>query len=154
MGTWGTGVFASDYAQDYLDELAELPEQQRLAELTRTLGIAAEEPASMRDQGLFGAIVLAAVGVVAASLPLGSDLLPDEENEFEPQGWPLSQSAPVPLVALARRALAVVGAPGSEWRNGWVSESDGIEAGRTVQWLDRVLTGEHKHDGVTGGTDQ
>lgn len=142
MGTWGPGVFASDYAQDYLDELAEVPEPERSAELARVLTIAAAEPASMPDHDLFGAIILAAVGVVAASLPAGSKLLPDEDNEFEPQGWPLAQPAPAPLVALARRALAVVGAPGSEWRTGWVSEADSIEAGHTVQWLEQVLAGE------------
>ena len=74
MGTWGPGVFASDYAQDYLDELAELPEGERLTELARVLLIAAEEPASMPHHGLFGAVILTAAGVVADSVP---------ENEWQ-----------------------------------------------------------------------
>lgn len=107
------------------------------------LAIAADAPASMPHHGLFGAVILAAVGVVAASLPLGGNLLPDEESEYEPQGWPLSQPASDELAALARRALAVVGAPASERRTGWVTESDSIDAGRTVQWLDQVLADQH-----------
>jgi len=50
MGTWGTGYFSSDGAQDLVEDLAELAADQRYEAVQRILLAAATDPDAMWRQ--------------------------------------------------------------------------------------------------------
>lgn len=68
MGTWGTGYFSGDGAQDLVEELAEMPADQRHEAVERMLLAAATNPDAMWRE-VFPDTVIAAAALVAATLP-------------------------------------------------------------------------------------
>ena len=74
MGTWGTGLFASDSAQDLLDEMREAEAEVRLGRITTILERAAADPSVIMREYVPEEIVVAAA-MIAATLP--TDLQPE-----------------------------------------------------------------------------
>jgi Domain of unknown function (DUF4259) len=132
MGTWGSGYFSSDGAQDLVEDLAEMPADQRYEAVQRMLLTAATDPDAMWRE-VFPDTVIAAAALVAATLPGGADLV--DWDQFETgEGAALPYPAPQ-LAAVALDAIGVVAKPGSHWETSWVHEVDKVEA---IQGLDRL----------------
>jgi hypothetical protein len=71
VGTWGTGPFDSDAAEDYVDALERMSALQRLGALEEIFGRAAmAADDSWRQPGE----LIAAAALVAANMPLGTSL--------------------------------------------------------------------------------
>jgi hypothetical protein len=68
MSTWGTGLFASDCAQDLLDEMREAAVDARLGKVTTILERTAADPSMIMREYVPEEIIVAAA-VVAATLP-------------------------------------------------------------------------------------
>lgn len=132
MGTWGTGPFDSDMAEDFLDRLEGLSAAQRAELIDSRLGRAL----SNSSEELPGE-VLAAAAVVAASLPSGRDL-PWNEDYPGIDSW-LGMEDIRNLAPLAARALEVSFPPdGWFWRS-WVDEEERSEARTVFETLRTVL---------------
>ena len=133
MGTWGTGPFDSDAAEDYVDGLERLPAAQRTAVLARTFRRAIEAGGSERNPGE----VIAAAAVVAANMPSGATLSWNEDYEG------ISELLIRPISAeFARSAVqaldAALPADGWVWRS-WVSDDDRHESEAMVNALKAAL---------------
>jgi hypothetical protein len=125
MGTWGTGPFDSDMAEDFVDRLEDLSPEQRAGRLRARL----EKAVADGDDKLPGE-VLAAAAVVAAGLPAGRDLSWNEDYEGI-ESW-LSPDQAGDLAGLADRALEVTFAPDGWYWASWTDEEESDEA-RAVQ---------------------
>jgi alpha-glucosidase len=134
VGTWGTGPFDSDAAEDYVDALERMSASERLGALEEIFGRAAmAADDSWREPGE----LVAAAAVVAANMPLGTSLPLNEDYEEIPQ-W-LVKPVPDELAASAIRALdAALPAGGWFWRS-WTDEGDRIESETMVANLKAVL---------------
>jgi len=121
MGTWGTGPFDSDMAEDFVGQLEGLTPERR-AEVIRSR---LEHAISDRSDKLLGE-VLAAAAVVAAGLPSGRGL-PWNEDYPGNAAW-LPGNDITGLALMADRVLdSHFPSDGWYWRS-WVDEDDRAEA--------------------------
>ena len=132
MGTWGTGPFDSDMAEDVVDQLESLP-ARRIDVLTDRL----ERAASAQPDELLGE-VLAAAAVVAANLPAGRDL-PWNDDYPGITTW-LSGDQAESLALLARRALDMRFRPDGGYRRSWVDDAERRERHAAYEQIRLVLT--------------
>ncbi|WP_329396562.1 DUF4259 domain-containing protein [Streptomyces melanogenes] len=136
MGTWGSGPFDSDTAEDFLDDLEERPASQRLTVVEETLRSAIEAGGSSRSSVL-PEQVMAAAAVVAANVPAGRSLSWNEEYPSITE-WLLKPVAPA-LAWSAIRALEVtLPAGGWFWRS-WVDAGEREEAQAAIDSLKSAL---------------
>ncbi|MEV5546293.1 DUF4259 domain-containing protein [Streptomyces sp. NPDC052309] len=136
MGTWGSGPFDSDTAEDFLDELEEQPVPQRLEVIERTFRAAIEAGGSSTSSVL-PEEVMAAAAVVAANVPAGRALAWNEEYPSITE-WLAKPIAP-PLALSAIRALELtLPADGWFWRS-WVDAAEREEAQAAIDSLRAVL---------------
>ena len=132
MGTWGTGPFDSDTAEDFVDRLEDLPSAQRAERLRARL----EKAVADGDDKLPGE-VLAAAAVVAANLPAGRGLSWNEDYEGI-ESW-LSRDEAGDLAGLADRALELTFAPDGWYWASWSDAEDSEEARAVHGRLREVL---------------
>jgi len=124
MGTWDVGPFDNDGAADFVGDLDELPEHQRIGALRAALARAAREPAYLQDTE--AVIAIAAAAIVASALPGGT---PIDSSHGPDQPIP-----PVPhdLATLAVQALDRVLGDECETKDLWEHSGSGYE------WLNEV----------------
>jgi hypothetical protein len=132
MGTWGTGPFDSDMAEDFVDRLEDLSSAQRAERIRARL----EKAIAADDEKLPGE-VLATAAVVAAGLPAGRGLSWNEDYEGI-ESW-LSPDEARGLAGLADRALEVNFAPDSWYWTSWTDEDESDEARAVQARLRQVL---------------
>ncbi|GAA4424355.1 DUF4259 domain-containing protein [Actinokineospora soli] len=136
MGTWGTGPFDSDGAEDLLDELAGHTIERRLEVVTRLL-VSAIDAGGGADASVQPEEVVATAAVVAAGVPAGRHL-PWNDDWDGLERW-LPQPISADLAALAVRALEVaVPAGGWFWRS-WVDAGEQEEARAAINEIKAVL---------------
>ncbi|GGS00905.1 MULTISPECIES: DUF4259 domain-containing protein [Streptomyces] len=136
MGTWGTGPFDSDSAEDFLDELEKQPVSRRLAVVESTFR-SAIEAGSRSNPSVLPEEVMAAAGVVAANVPAGSFLAWNEDYPSITE-WLAKPIAPA-LASAAIQALEVaLPADGWFWTS-WVDASEREEAQAAIDSLRSVL---------------
>lgn len=126
MGTWGSGPFDTDAAQDLLEQLEEVAASERRAELERLFGQGEPGP----DEVLAGAALVAAIlpgGVDLPWAPEVAGLLPEQSAEQ--------------LRGLALDALDVALAPGNWWWKSWVDRDDQARMRSTVDRVRVILIG-------------
>ncbi|MER5769292.1 DUF4259 domain-containing protein [Streptomyces sp. NPDC001985] len=136
MGTWGSGPFDSDTAEDFLDELEEQSAPQRLAVVQSTFRSAVEGGGSP-SSSVLPEEVMAAAAVVAANIPAGHSLTWNEEYPgiTEWLAKPIAQA----LASSAVQALEVaLPADGWFWRS-WVGAEEKSEAQVAIDRLRSVL---------------
>jgi Domain of unknown function (DUF4259) len=68
MGTWGAGLFASDSAQDFLEEMRAASIEDRLGRVAKILERTAADPSTIMREYVPEEIIVAAA-VVAATMP-------------------------------------------------------------------------------------
>ena len=110
MGTWGSGPFENDDAQDFLGDLAEAPADDRPDQILAALDLPDD----------YVEIDQAAAAVAAAALIAAANGMPaPEDAEIEA----LLASGAIPYDVDTRQqalaALARVNADDSEWRDLW-----------------------------------
>ncbi|MER5212240.1 DUF4259 domain-containing protein [Streptomyces sp. NPDC002838] len=136
MGTWGSGPFDSDTAEDFLDELEEQSAPQRLAVVERTFRAAIEAGGSA-NSSVLPEEVTAAAAVVAANVPAGRSLTWNEDYPSITE-WLAQPIAPA-LASSAIQALEVtLPADGWFWRS-WVDAGEKEEAQAAIDSLRSVL---------------
>jgi alpha-glucosidase len=136
MGTWGSGPFDSDTAEDFLDEMKEQPVPRRLEVVERTLRAAIEAGGSSTSSVL-PEEVMAAAAVVAANIPAGYSLPWNEEYPSITK-WLEKPVAPL-LARSAIQALeSTLPADGWFWRS-WVDAGEREEAQAAIDSLRAVL---------------
>lgn len=133
MGTWGTGPFDSDMAEDFVDRLEDLSSAERADRLRARL----EKAVSADGDDKLPGEVLAAAAVVAASLPTGRGLPWNEDYEGV-ESW-LSPDDTGDLARLAEQALVVTLAPDSWYWTSWTDEENSTEARAVHDRLRQVL---------------
>ncbi|WP_164715981.1 DUF4259 domain-containing protein [Streptomyces sp. WAC 06738] len=135
-GTWGSGPFDSDAAEDFLDELEGRSAPQRLAAVERTLRSAIEGDGSS-SSSVLPEEVMAAAAVVAANIPAGNSLAWNEEVAGITE-WLVKPVEPA-LAASAAQALDVALPPdGWFWRS-WVDMEERSEAQAAIDRLQSIL---------------
>jgi hypothetical protein len=139
VSTWGTGLFASDGAQDFLEELAELDADDRVPELGRVLREVLDDPSALM-RTVFPESLIAAAAVVALSLPGGPRIMVGQSDYIVDAvaAAALDRAAPE-LATNALRAIAVVTAPDGFWSNAWRDSGDKDEALAGVAIVREVL---------------
>ncbi|MGW1613794.1 DUF4259 domain-containing protein [Streptomyces sp. NPDC002285] len=136
MGTWGSGPFDSDTAEDFLDELEGYPAPQRLEVVERTFRAAIEADGSP-SSSVLPEEVMAAAAVVAANVPAGHSLAWNEEYPGITE-WLAKPIAPA-LASSAVQALeSALPADGWFWRS-WVDAGERVEAQAAIDALRSVL---------------
>lgn len=136
MGTWGTGPFDSDTAEDFLNELEDRPAWQRLTVIENTFRSAIEARGSSSSSVLPEEVTAAAAAVVA-NIPAGSYLARNEEYPNIAK-WLTKPITPA-LASSAIRALEVtLPADGWFWRS-WVDAGEREEAQATIDSLQSAL---------------
>ncbi|GAA2067606.1 hypothetical protein GCM10009801_15120 [Streptomyces albiaxialis] len=137
MGTWGSGPFDSDTAEDFLDALEEQSAHQRLAIVERTFRSAVEGHGSSSSSVLPEEVMTAAAAVVAAHVPAGHSLTWNEEYPGITE-WLAKPIAPA-LASSAVQALEVaLPSDGWFWRS-WVDAEERSEAQNAIDRLRFVL---------------
>ncbi|MFB7272453.1 DUF4259 domain-containing protein [Streptomyces sp. NPDC056244] len=136
MGTWGSGPFDSDTAEDFLDGLEGRSASQRMKVLDRTFRVAIEAGRSS-SSSVLPEEVIAAAGVVVANTPAGYSL--DWNEEYPGITEWLSKPVATSLALSAIQALEVtLPADGWFWRS-WVDTSEREEAQAAIETLTSVL---------------
>ncbi|GHG53014.1 DUF4259 domain-containing protein [Streptomyces griseocarneus] len=136
MGTWGSGPFDSDTAEDFLDELEEQSAPQRLAVVERTFRFAIEGGGSS-SSSVLPEEVMAAAALVAANIPAGRSLTWNEECPGIVE-W-LAKPVTPALASSAIQALeAALPVDGWFWRS-WVDAEEKFEAQAAIDRLRSVL---------------
>ena len=121
MGTWGTGPFDSDMAEDFADRLERLSPGERAAAVDSRL----RQAVSGDPDKLLGE-VLAAAAVVAANLP-GSPELSWNEDYPGIESW-LADETASGLAPLATEAIDRNFPPDGWYWQSWVDEEEAAEA--------------------------
>jgi hypothetical protein len=132
VGTWGTGPFGSDGAQDLLAALAGQTPMQRTETIGSILAPGAM-PADRRPPDLWDTEVIAAAAVVAANVS-GEGFDSDPERALDVADY-LPKPLDPALVATALQALIYATAPGTFWSTSWADDDLRREA---IEEHDRV----------------
>jgi uncharacterized protein DUF4259 len=143
MSTWGTGLFASDSAQDFLDDLSELDAGDRILELDRAFTELLADPSALM-QTVFPEPLIAAAALVALSLPGGQRIM-DLHSRFGSEAIEsASLDRPAPdLAANALRVLAIVTAPDGHWSRSWRRPDDRDAALSGIEAVKQILGSAH-----------
>ncbi|WP_078490308.1 DUF4259 domain-containing protein [Streptomyces scopuliridis] len=137
MGTWGSGPFDSDTAEDFLDELEEQSAPERLAVMESTFRSAVEGGGGS-SSSVLPEEVMAAAAVVAANVPAGQSLSWNEEYPSITE-W-LEKPITPALASSAIHALEVaLPTDGWFWRS-WVDVEERAEAQAAIDRLRAVLS--------------
>lgn len=136
MGTWGSGPFDNDSADDLFDELAPLSGPQRMSALLGILSEVTGGPDADNNKVLPDR-VMAAAAVVAANTPSGAEL---DWNEERPEiaDW-LAKPVPTETLSEAVRALEAALPPDSWYWTSWVDNEERVESTENFNTLLRVL---------------
>ncbi|WP_017539022.1 DUF4259 domain-containing protein [Nocardiopsis halophila] len=136
MGTWGTGPYDNDTADDFLDELEGMASGDRLLKIVDTFraAIAAE---GRRSSAVLPEEVLAAGGVVAANLSPDLRILQSEDHPGI-DSW-LDGSASRATAALAVEALQAAFGENGRFCESWVDGRSRTEAEADYRSLLAVL---------------
>lgn len=137
MGTWGSGVFDNDSAQDFLDGLRENTPEGRMAEIREVLERTASEPSVIMDEYMPEEIVVAAA-VVAATMQ--ADFHEDWVRDSALQDVVVGVDRQDSLSAAASAALREV----ISFQGGWLisslkDESDRRFLRRQLDEIGRIL---------------
>lgn len=136
MGTWGSGPFDSDTAEDFLDEMEEQSAPQRLAAVEATF-LSAIEGGASSSSSVLPEEVMAAAAVVAANVPAGRSLAWNKEYPSITE-WLTKPITPA-LASSAVQALeAALPTDGWFWRS-WVDTEERAEAQAAIDHLRSVL---------------
>lgn len=119
VGTWGTGPFGSDGAQDLLDTLADQTPIQRLGTIVSILAPAAV-PADRWPPELWDTEVIAAAAVVASNVS-GENFDTDPGRALAVADY-LPRPLDPALVATALEALTYATASGTAWFTSWADD--------------------------------
>lgn len=139
MATWGTGLFSSDSAQDFLEDLAELSMEERFSEIERVIFKILEDPASLMRE-VFPETVIAASALVALSLPGGTKILDTESSFVAEAASEASLDRPAPeLAPNALRAIAAATSQNGPWRKNWRHQGDQEEAVLNISMVKEIL---------------
>ncbi|MFI6763497.1 DUF4259 domain-containing protein [Micromonospora sp. NPDC050417] len=143
MSTWGTGLFASDGAQDFLEEFAELEAGDRVSELEGIFRELLNDP-SLLMRTVFPESLIAATSLVALSLPGGQRIM-DRQSSFiaDSVGEALLDRPALHLVPSALRVLAIVTAPDGSWSKEWRRPEDREEALGDIEAVREILESVH-----------
>jgi hypothetical protein len=134
MGTWGSGPFDNDTAEDTLEELDAMSERCR-EETVDSVFRAAVRGAGSPSASMLPEEVIVAAAVVAANAPAGAGV---DWNEDYPTitDWLAKPVSPA-LAASAVEALeAALPADGWYW-SGWKEPQDKAEA---EEWIGRIIS--------------
>lgn len=144
MGTFGTGPFCNDGALDLLDELAGQPADRRQASLERIFFLVRDRP-DLLGWEFFPDEIVAAVAVVAASVPGGEDI----RRDLVDQGYDADAiliPAADELNTSAWEALLVVAGRDGPWHEGWADPQTAAKARQTTDQLAAIFFRE-QHSG-------
>ncbi|MEU8241015.1 DUF4259 domain-containing protein [Actinoplanes missouriensis] len=132
MGTWGTGPFDSDAAEDFADRVEEIASEDRALLIRERL-----EGAALPGAETPHAEILAAAAIVVAGMPLGGNF---SWNEDYPgiSSW-LEGADLGDLSLLAATALESCFAQDSWYWRSWATAEERIEAQGVVATLHRSL---------------
>ncbi|MEU9174059.1 DUF4259 domain-containing protein [Streptomyces sp. NPDC048420] len=136
MGTWGSGPFDSDTAEDFLDELEEQPASRRLTVVENTFR-SAIEAGGRSNSSVLPEEVMAAAAVVAANVPAGSSLAWNEEYPSITE-WLAKPITPALALSAIQALEVALPADGWFWRS-WVDASEREEAQAAIGSLRSVL---------------
>ncbi|MFG2841524.1 DUF4259 domain-containing protein [Streptomyces zaomyceticus] len=129
MGTWGTGPFQSDLADDFKDWLHGLPPQEAVAAIQEAFQRVVDSGSVVDgDDG--------AEAVAAAAYAIGGGDTPANPEET-PKRAVLQM--PEPVRAMARQALSRVLGDGSKLAQGWVDSTTAAEWRQEVQAIRRAF---------------
>jgi hypothetical protein len=132
MGAWGAGPFENDDALDFLGELAELPEEERVDRIKATLDLPAGEYLDLPD----GCMAIASAGLIGIARGMSAEGADEDVLE-------LAQSAELradQLRSMALLALSRVNGEDSEWRELWTESSSLPEAEEAIKLIGTGLS--------------
>ncbi|MEV4943065.1 DUF4259 domain-containing protein [Streptomyces zaomyceticus] len=132
MGTWGTGPFQSDLADDFRDWLHGLPPQEAETAIREAFQRVVDSGSVVDGEDGAEAVAAAAYAIGHAQ---GSDTPTNLEGGPE---RPLREM-PEPVRALARQALHRVLGDGSKLAQGWVDSNTAAEWRQEVQLILRAF---------------
>ncbi|RUL89913.1 MULTISPECIES: DUF4259 domain-containing protein [Micromonospora] len=139
MSTWGTGLFASDGAQDFLEGLAELEADDRSSELEREMSELLRDPSRLM-RTVFPESLIAAAALVALSLPGGQRIMDRQSSFIADAVSAASLDYPAPeLASDALQVLAIVTDPEGLWSKGWRLLEDREEALAGIGMVKEIL---------------
>ena len=128
MGTWGTGPFQSDLADDYRDWIHGLPPQETVAAIKEAFQRVIDSGSVVDGEDGAEAVASAAYAIGHAQ---ESDI-PTTPGDGPDRPLP---EMPEPVRALARQALRRVLGDGSKLAQGWVDSSTAAEWRQEVQLI-------------------
>ncbi|MFF7452395.1 MULTISPECIES: DUF4259 domain-containing protein [unclassified Streptomyces] len=128
MGTWGTGPFQSDLADDFKDWLHGLPPQEAVAAIKEAFQRVIDSGSVVDGEDGAEAVAAAAYAIGHAQ---SGDIPTNPEDGPE---RPLPEM-PEPVRAMARQALGRVLGDGSKLAQGWVDLSTAAEWRQEVQLI-------------------
>lgn len=149
MGTFGTGPFGSDGAQDFLDGLKDQSADQRREALERIFSRVRDHP-DVLGREFFPDEVVAAAAVVAAGLAGGEGIRRDLDGKGDDVSAILVQAPDPELSACALEALLVAAGPDGPWHDGWVNPGLAAEARQTTDRLAAILRGGERSPDQSG----
>ncbi|WP_283134316.1 DUF4259 domain-containing protein [Rhizohabitans arisaemae] len=141
MGTWGSGPFDNDTAEDFLDELEEMSPSQRQALVEKLFHSAIEGREGSRTSVLPEEVV-AAAALVAANIPAGSSIFLNEDYPGIAE-W-LERPVLPALASLAIQAVEVTFSADSWFWGSWVDTESRKEAQSAIRSLRSVLAPDSK----------
>ncbi|SDP57906.1 protein of unknown function [Streptomyces sp. cf386] len=133
MGTWGSGPFDNDTAEDTLEELDEMSQRDR-EETVGSVFRSAVRGARSPSASVLPEEVIVAAAVVAANTPAGARV---DWNEDYPSitGWLAKPISPALAASAVEGLQAALPADGWYW-GGWKEPQDKAEA----EWIDRITS--------------
>jgi alpha-glucosidase len=139
MGTWGPGLFESDSAQDFLDELAGVEAGDRASVLARGFRELLADP-SLLWRSILPEPLIAAAALVALGLPGGQRIRDSQRDVAQKAVTSAMPDRPAPeLAADALGVLTIVAAPDGSWNTGWRRPEDRDDALSNIEAVRRVL---------------
>ncbi len=139
MGTWGTGPFASDTAQDYLDGLIVLSGAERSQVVGQLLAAIVAEPSRIADEVMPEEVIAAAALVAESLMENGSE--PPWETDDLAYSVRLEQPLESRDIDNAVRALSIVADPEGWYMRSWSSEADALAVQRALEQIRIALSG-------------
>lgn len=146
VGTFGTGPFSNDGALDLLDQLADQPADQRREVLERIFFRVRDSP-ELLGWKFFPDEIVAAVAVVAASLPGGEGFRQDMAGQGYDVDVILVSALDHELNVPALEALLFAAGRDGPWHEGWTDPETAAQARETTDQLAAILLREqHSQD--------
>lgn len=138
MGTWGTGPFDSDSAEDFIDQLSSLDERGRTDVIGRVFNTVVNDPDTVMRM-FVPEEVIAGAAIVSASLA-GSETYVWIDEDRLCRAY-LSRGNARMLADVALRALnIVVDDSRGWWSTSWVEQEDRMRAELQLQEIRSLLS--------------